>query len=120
MRDLSATLDRSQIPVLLLLITAAPLLAQEEPTPEVEIERLLAEAARLVELDQLPEVLSFLDDIVELEALHPDLELPRLFWAKPRHRGKVRAQGGESHRLRCGGLLPRPQTPTSGASRWID
>ena len=80
-RDLSASLRRSQIPVLLLLITAAPLLAQVEPTAEAEVKRLWAKAARLVELDQLPEALSFLDDIVELEALHPDLELPRLFWA---------------------------------------
>ena len=81
MRDRSATLRRSRIPVLLLLIASAPLLAQEEPTPEAEVKRLWAEAIRLVELNQLPEALSFLDDIVELEALHPDLELPRLFWA---------------------------------------
>ena len=71
----------ARVAVLLLLITAAPLLAQEEPTPEAEVKRLWAEATRLSELDQLPEALSLLDDIVELEALHPDLELPRLFWA---------------------------------------
>ena len=80
--DGKVTLARAaHVAVLLLLIAAAPLLAQEEPTPEAEVKRLWAEAARFVELDQLPEALSFLDDIVELEALHPDLELPRLFWA---------------------------------------
>lgn len=68
-------------PVLLLLIAAAPVLAQVEPTPEAEADRLWAEATQLVELDQLSEALSALDDMVELNALHPDLELPPLFWA---------------------------------------
>lgn len=84
--DRSTTVRRllaraARVAVLLLLITAAPVPAQVEPTPEAEVKRLWAEAARFVELDQLAEALSFLDDIVELEALHPDLELPRLFWA---------------------------------------
>ena len=81
MRDQSAILSRLLILVLLSLITAAPALAQVEPTPEAEVERLWAEATRFVQLDQLPETLSFLNDIVELKALHPDLELPPLFWA---------------------------------------
>ena len=68
-------------PVLLLLIAAAPVLAQVEPTPEAEVDRLWAEATHLVDLDQLSEALSVLDDMVELKALHPGLELPPLFWA---------------------------------------
>ncbi|MXW03405.1 MAG: energy transducer TonB [Holophagales bacterium] len=71
----------SRIQVLLLLIAAAPVLAQVETPPEAEAERLWAEATRLIQLDQLPEALSALDDMVELEALHPGLELPPLFWA---------------------------------------
>lgn len=67
--------------VLLLLLAAARVLAQVEPTPEAEVERLWAEATRFIQLDQLPEALSALDDMVELEALHPGLELPPLFWA---------------------------------------
>ena len=81
MRDQSAILSRLHIPVLLLLISAAPVLAQVEPTPKAQAERLWAEATRFVELDQLPEALSALDHIVELKALRPDLELPPLFWA---------------------------------------
>ena len=45
------------------------------------MKRLRAEATGFVQLDQLPEALSFLDDVVELEALRHDQELPRLFWA---------------------------------------
>lgn len=68
-------------PFLLLLIATAPVLAQVEPTPEAEVDRLWAEATRFIQLDQLPEALSALDDMVELEALHSGLELPPLFWA---------------------------------------
>ena len=81
MRDQSAFLSRLHILVLLSLITAATALAQVAPTPEVQVESLWAEATRFVQLDQLPETLSALDHIVELKALHPDLELPPLFWA---------------------------------------
>ena len=45
------------------------------------MERLWAEATRFVQLHQLPAAFSALDEMVELEALHPGLELPPLFWA---------------------------------------
>ncbi|MCE2559065.1 MAG: energy transducer TonB [Acidobacteria bacterium] len=81
MRDQAAILSRLHILVLLSLIAAAPVLAQIEPTPEAEVERLWAEATHFVQRDQLLAALSALDHIVELKALHPDLELPPLFWA---------------------------------------
>ena len=81
MRDQATILSRLHILVLLSLLAAATVPAQIEPPPEAEVERLWAEATRFVERDQLPAALSALDHIVELKALHPDLELPPLFWA---------------------------------------
>ena len=80
MRDGSAIHSPLHVPALVLLIAAAPVLAQVETTPEAEAEHLWSEAMRFVELEQTADALDALDDVIELKRLHPDLELPRRFW----------------------------------------
>ncbi|MCY3971127.1 MAG: energy transducer TonB [Acidobacteria bacterium] len=80
MRDRSAIHGRLHAPVLVLLVAAAPVLAQVETTPEAEAERWWSEAMRFVDLKQTAEALAALDTLIELKRLHPELELPRRFW----------------------------------------
>ena len=80
MRDGSAIHSPLRVPVLVLLIAAAPVLAQVETTPEAETEHWWSEAMRFVELEQTADALDALDNVIELKRLHPDLELPRRFW----------------------------------------
>ncbi|MCY4109083.1 MAG: energy transducer TonB [Chloroflexi bacterium] len=80
MRDRSANHSRLHAPVLILLIAAAPALAQAEKTPKAEAEHRWAEAMRFIDLQQTADALAAMDHIIELKALHPRLELPRRFW----------------------------------------
>ena len=80
MRDRSAIYSRLHAPVLILLIAAAPGLAQVQRTPKAEAEHWWSEAMRFVDLDQTADALAALDKIIELKTLHPGLPLPRRFW----------------------------------------
>lgn len=61
-------------------VGATPVLAQSETTPQAEVERWWSEATRFLDLDQTSEALSAMNNIVVLQEVHPDLELPPQFW----------------------------------------
>ena len=69
-----------RVSVLALLLAAASATAQVTTSPQAEVDRGWSQAVRLVQQGLSSEALEALDNIVELKALHSDLELPPLFW----------------------------------------